>query len=976
MNKYLEAIEFGFSPIPLRGKIPINKDWINKDKSWFYSTLENHTGNIGIRTGKLSGIIVLDCDKPRANNPTATDGNKDMADIIFKETGELDPTELPTTIDKSGSNSLRFYFRYNPNLQYLSKISGMNIDILSDKKQCCYIGSTYEGCCIAGENKHKCGTTDLNHCLYAGNKYEWVNSPSDHFPMDIPEWLLKYITKPEKPKRIIPDICLTEKLENNKVKEIFDNLSTSRWEDFESWRTLVWLALKLNLSSDDIQNYSCLACNYNFEATEKLINDYSDDKCSYTLGTLFHYLKQDVDNITYTKIIDQHIQKYITKCCINELFHTEGFTEMPDKYVNEAILNNDKCIVIKAGLGRGKSTASVKHINSNNYERIIVLTPRRTYAKSIKNRLNSETKHNFCLYSDMTGKRFILNDAYIVVQVESLNRIKLDKRKTLLICDEVESLLFQMTISETHKQKHMENLDMFQELFQRADKIICMDAFISNRTINTLNHMKIPFKYYNYSTPLENRTCVSVSEKKVFLKKLLSDLAQGKKIFLFSSSNKQLTDYLLPRIKKYFPLKNIIEYHSKMISINLTTINDNWKNADIIACTSTITVGCNFDTPNIFDKIYVYANASSKNLVRDIFQSTYRIRHFKDKEMVYCLDPRHFGLNKPTNKHEIKYDLKTSRNNIIIQYETQRKMVYQNKDTPKWINELVLFNTQEQNISIMNLEPLFDRYLEECNYDNEELDEEDIESEYDFGEDEIPIENIDYEDIEEITFSQVKELRNKKMSDSLSKYEEAQLEKYYFQFMLVDNRIWENELQLWDIYKDFGKNKFRNISFEKGLNEETLRLTDIVSTIYPEICSKFALRVEIIQEITTTLGIQNSQDFTIVERDKIDNTIDYFKNNSNRINDAFELRNRKTTNTFNLRNTTDLINKVFAKWGYSSLKKGKKVLKGTKGKQVDITPFNLENDNDNINVYKHIRGRKSKKTMYKVGKTDKINPML
>ena len=348
-------------------------------------------------------------------------------------------------------------------------------------------------------------------------------------------------------------------------------------------------------------------------------------------------------------------------------------------------MKGSKCSVIKAGLGKGKTTASIAHINSHKYDRIIVLTPRRTFAKSVCNRLNDECKGiEFVMYSNLKGKDYMIRNPFIVIQVESLNRLELNTNdKTLLLCDEVESVLFQMTVSKTHKEKHIQNLDMLERLFRESTKIICLDAFISNRTLTTLRLMNIPYTYYNYTLPLEDRTCIRIKEKDKFLTKLLLDLGQNKKIFLFSSSNNTLVSDFIPSIKKKYPNKKVIEYHSKFTSLDLTNINDNWKDADVIACTSTITVGCNFDLKDVFDKVYVYANASSKNLVRDIFQATYRIRYIRDKEMIYCIDRRHFGVNLSTYKKKIEQDLKMKYQYIVNQYEQHLQMNFPQQKTPE-----------------------------------------------------------------------------------------------------------------------------------------------------------------------------------------------------------------------------------------------------------------------------------------------------
>lgn len=792
-----------------------------------------------------------------------------------------------------------------------------------------------------------------------------------------------YIQKDDSKERLqVTDL----ELSNNEVKDIFNSINSSRWELYESWRTLIWLALKLGLTDGDIHEYSQDANNYDEDATNRMINGYTPERCNISIGTLFFYLKQDVDNKTYNKLVKPYIQDKITQMKIDSLITTDGFIEKHDQWVLPEVLEQNKCTVIKAGLGKGKTTASVAHINSHDYERIIVLTPRRTFAKSVCNRLNIETSKTFALYSNLKKKDYNIKHPNVVIQVESLHRIELDNRKTLLLCDEIESILFQLTVSKTHKNNHVNNLNMFEELFRQSQKIICLDAFISNRTLTTLKTMNIDFSYYNYTRPLENRTCIRMPDIDVFTKKIIYDLGIGKKILFFSTSNNKLVNDFIPLIKSKYPNKKIIEYHSKFSSVDLTKVNDNWKDADIVACTSTITVGCNFDLEHIFDKIFVFANASSRNLVRDVFQATYRIRHISDKQMIYCLDKKHFGINLSTDKNEIETDLKMKIDYIVNQYEQHLQMKFPNKETPVWIKQLVLANVYEQNMSIMSLEEMFKRYLKECNYEHEDLDEDELDDEEIFEEEIIVDQDTKYEDIHSINRDEAHLLRRKKIVSSLTKMEEAQLEKYYFQCILTSKKIWKKdvEIDLWYIYQDYGKGKFTNLSYEKGVNAGSVRISDIVSDIYPEIAGSLALKVELIGQITKMLELKNSQDFKSIPRDKLEAVIYWFKQNSQKIHNVFEIRNQKKVNKFDLRTTTDLINKVLSSWGYSKLKKGKRQQQQINGERLDISPFNVVNENKlegsiidiDIDVYEHIKPRDGNKTERNVNTYKGVNPML
>jgi hypothetical protein len=240
---------------------------------------------------------------------------------------------------------------------------------------------------------------------------------------------------------------------------------------------------------------------------------------------------------------------------------------------------------------------------------------------------------------------------------------------------------------------------------------------------------------------------------------------------------------------------------------------------------------------------------------------------------------------------------------------------------------------------------------------------------------------IEYNEIPELTFSQMKELRKKKIESVLTKMEEAQLEKDYFQHMLVEKNCIKHEMELWDVYRDYGKGKFRNLSYEKGYKDGSVRICDIVSDIYPEISSRLALRVDLINDICNTLGLRHSQDFTEVSKDKIEECVDWFKNNSKRIHSVFEIRDNSKSTKFDTRNTTELINKVFGKWGYSKVKQGKKNKK-VGGKSVIIAPYKVLNNNTDkekntdIDVYEFVKSRNIKQTERKLKKCTGVMPPI
>ena len=788
-------------------------------------------------------------------------------------------------------------------------------------------------------------------------------------------------------------------ISDEEALNLFKHLSIERWTEYKTCLGMIFLAKKMGLADKDIHDFCSKTDNYNQQWVQKAIDSRRDD-CSYSIATLRYFLSQDVDRGTFKilfpkdksfqdimdipsnkrtkkeqKFIDDILYK-MTQKNIKELTHTEGFIardKEEDKFVQVRDLNKGEIVVIKAGLGKGKTTATVNHINANDYACIVVLTPRRSYAQTTISRVNNEISlpdgENFVLYSDLKGA---IKHKYLVIQVESLHRFihEFQGSNTLVVLDEVESLLYQMTSHKTHKGNHIENLEMFENLLTHSKKVLCMDAFISNKTLNVLKNINRKFSYYNYTKDLEKRVAIEYPKKNILRNKLIKELEQGKKVYFFCSSRKQLTNYFLSEIKVKLPHKKIIEYHSKKSSIDLNSINEEWSKADLIIVTCTVTVGCNYDVPDMFNSIFVYASGCSRNLVRDIFQSCYRVRHLIDKKMYFCLDTRHNGINVPTNMAEITETISNKVKFHKSHYEKFLKMEFNNQ-TPKWVKDLLINNIFESNMSIMSLKELFYKYLQLCNYDIEDEDEQELDDlDIDDEDCNLVFEDYQYQDIPSINRDELRVLITKKKKEPLSDLEEFTLNKHFFQNTLTYQQKGlnmipiEDEISLWNVYCNYGKKKFRNLQYEKGVNSGTLRICDIISSSFPEIADNLSRKLEDIIEITQKLGMKNSQDFKIIERKNLVDNLGWLDQNSARFHTNFGLRNR-AKGEFTLKNGSELLGKIFNSWGYSKIKRGKRKTTKINGKNIDMSNYCCENTED-VEVYEYLDPKSKRKTDRKV----------
>lgn len=114
-NKEL-LIDKGFAVIPVKGKRPYTDDWVNYDFNKDSSPIHNHS-NIGIKTGKVSGVICVDIDTLDTN----------LQKQIYNL---LPPLYSGKTGNKRKGNN--YFFAYNGEVN--ESIRDV-MDLLSDGKQ-------------------------------------------------------------------------------------------------------------------------------------------------------------------------------------------------------------------------------------------------------------------------------------------------------------------------------------------------------------------------------------------------------------------------------------------------------------------------------------------------------------------------------------------------------------------------------------------------------------------------------------------------------------------------------------------------------------------------------------------------------------------------------------------------------------------------------------------------------------------------
>jgi len=182
-----ELNKHGFTPVACENKIPVVHGWQSMTcQDWIarhYVELD-HQGKVrkdgkfyqkhqvGIVTGKASGVIVIDIDNKEEEG--ARCGMEYWAELCKKHNYQV---ETPCVSTPSGG--LHIYYNYTSGIKTVSRAfkdeNGVpvGIDVRADGGQAIAPGSY-------NNDKSK--------------RYEWINRPEDRPIQNIPEWLFKLLT--------------------------------------------------------------------------------------------------------------------------------------------------------------------------------------------------------------------------------------------------------------------------------------------------------------------------------------------------------------------------------------------------------------------------------------------------------------------------------------------------------------------------------------------------------------------------------------------------------------------------------------------------------------------------------------------------------------------------------------------------------------------------------------------------------------
>ncbi len=628
-----------------------------------------------------------------------------------------------------------------------------------------------------------------------------------------------------------------------------------------------------------------------------------------------------------------------------------------------------KTLLVQAGLGRGKSLASKLFIQNNPTPRVLVMSPRQTFAANIQGEFNRETQIQlnglitqlrnlgFINYLDHMKTPNWEQYPRLIISPESLHRLFAGYQPyDLIIIDESESVLKQFSSPTTMTHNTAMCAYMFTQILKEAENVVMLDAFLGNRTYNIAKSLRGHVRIEINTHPPIPRKYREYADSNRLFEVFFELLQQGWKIYFYCASKKKALE-LRSKLELYYLDKKGLIYTSETSGPDrraLKGVRELWGDPklDYVITTSTNTVGINFDVGpddpqglRPFDFLFAYFSANGP-VPRDGFQNLMRPRHLTQNFLHLYINDQYRGhKDYGATPHEVKSRIQR-RESLIDQIVEQLRIDMRWNETENWYQNLHVANLVEDGRSHRFQRSIVHRYLKICGYtsDDDGHDEQECEDRLD----DVPA--APYESIPEIDDSHARILMDLVKMSEITKEELQILDKYFFKKKFNPqtpiDRLKNLYISHWQNLS--GKKHLYNLYDEKNYTPEEILQRDAKK------CSRIKIRCGIKAEQRELIGILN-QILRITDSSaKAEIPYEFLVSITPQILDlraklgnAFETRGSSKPDRLNSNTqAAHLINEVYRIWCNNCLKKtlkidGKPFKKKINGVTTDISSYHL-----------------------------------
>lgn len=426
----------------------------------------------------------------------------------------------------------------------------------------------------------------------------------------------------------------TENEEDNSLfYRMFDSLNEGRFEEYASCIRLIWLACKLDLSRDQIQQLSSKASNYSEDWTDSTINQFDDVKCTLTEGTLHEFLMQD-NKERYDELVPKDRRIRYKAVPLESLDNADETVNVNNIGSYLPRFESKSCICVRSNMMTFK-TQNMKELFDDPNTSVLIVSFRTSLDKAY---LDTFQQYGFKLYSDVEKTKGRLICHRLVVQIDSLHLV--EGQFDYLVCDEIVSTMKHMIEFVREKTYCFEALKNY---IKNCPRVLVADALLNNSIIHFFRLLRNESVYVidNKFKSFTNRyyQIVDVPKSNTAIIHIAKKLKSGLKIAVPTNS-KKFADKLYAFITKDD------EFNGKrvgLITVDTDTIPvEKWTEYDLLIYTPKIVAGNSFNEIH-FDEVIAFG--TNKSCDANFFcQMLFRVRNINDSTMTIFTKIQHTFL--------------------------------------------------------------------------------------------------------------------------------------------------------------------------------------------------------------------------------------------------------------------------------------------------------------------------------------------
>ena len=547
------------------------------------------------------------------------------------------------------------------------------------------------------------------------------------------------------------------------------------------------------------------------------------------------------------------------------------------------IIKKYDIINIKAPMGCGKSW-DLKTIFKNTNYSVCYLSCKRAFASSM---IHDFKEFGFKNYMDIDNKNDIKNENRIICSVESIQYCK--NQYDFIIIDESESICDNLCGAMFTKNRPIECAMKIHDMILNSSKILVMDAYLSTRSFdfikdifkNNITQKKCIYIKNQYKYPVRKYIDHDSTSFNLHLKQLLLK----KKRCAICCGSKNMANKIMRFLEKEFHIKdlNILYYNNENPLHNGVNLNEEWKNADLVIYTPTITAGISYDNKKYpFDNLFLYAVNSNSCHFRDMVQASKRIRDFNSNIINICISDKY-----RYSQHErpcIRQTIEENNEFKSMLFDTEEDIKgFKDIEKLEYLHNINIHNILERNISDKYLDKFSKKYLYE---ENIHLLENDIELDGKFDDTEFDDE-WDYDTIKDITIDDKLSIQEKmnsiNKSDIITDDEKKEYIKFNYKNIHTKNDT--NEIVLKKFF-----NKFYSTNDDRNKNGKVRQFINMLNEINCDFTNFYLWREKTAKGIEIygkPLEIYNMKIKVYEHITKFFDRLGFFKDNKLNINTEF-----------------------------------------------------------------------------------------